>query len=165
MSAIWKAFVRKCCCLFILCLKLWNHCLLRALWKQTYLEGSLPQQGFCVHFGGEPNLRPSHTLSTRFSNILLLLLKSNPSRQHSNALYHWGVRRRGETEKTQKGRSEEKVVCFSLASPFPARKRETVTQDGTRGIDHPKRRKTQGPGIVKGWEGKRDRRCIPDIFT
>ena len=38
--------------------------------------------------------------------------------------------------KTWKSRSEEKVVGFSSASLFPARKREAVTQDGTRGIEH-----------------------------
>ena len=32
---------------------------------------------------------------------------------------------------TWKSRSEEKVVGFSSASPFPARKQETVTQSGT----------------------------------
>ena len=46
---------------------------------------------------------------------------------------------------------------FSSASLFPERKREAVTQGGTRGIDHPTRRKTQGAGIYKGWEGKIDR--------
>ena len=30
---------------------------------------------------------------------LLLLLRSNPSRQQSKVLYHWGVRKRGKTGK------------------------------------------------------------------
>ena len=34
--------------------------------------------------------------------------------------------------KSQKSRSEEKVVSFSSASLFPARKWEAVTQGGTR---------------------------------
>ena len=45
--------------------------------------------------------------------------------------------------KTSKSRSFEKVVGFSLASLFFPSKWETVTQDGTRGIDHPMW-KTQG---------------------
>ena len=46
---------------------------------------------------------------------MLLLLKSNPSRQHSKALYCWEL---GEEEdrKTQKSRSEEKAV--GLAQPL-----------------------------------------------
>ena len=58
-------------------------------------------------------------------------------------------------KKTQKSRGEEKVVGFSSASLFPKRKREAVTQGGTRGIDHrTRRRRTQVAGIVKGWEDK-----------
>ena len=45
---------------------------------------------------------------------------------------------------TWKSRSEEKVVGFTSASLFLARKREAVTQGGTRGIDYPTRMKTQG---------------------
>ena len=44
--------------------------------------------------------------------------------------------------KTRKTRSEEKGVSFSSASLFPIRNLEAVTQGGTRGIDHPTRRKT-----------------------
>ena len=44
--------------------------------------------------------------------------------------------------------SEEKVV--GSASLFPARKQEAVPQGGTRGIDHPTRKITQGAGIIKG---------------
>ena len=47
---------------------------------------------------------------------------------------------------------EEKVVGFSLASLFLAKKGEAVTQGRTKGIDHQTRRRTQGAGIVKGWE-------------
>ena len=56
------------------------------------------------------------------------------------------------------------MVGFSSASLFPARKWEAVTQGGTRGIDHPMGRKTQGPGIVKDWEDNPDYGHIPDIF-
>ena len=58
-----------------------------------------------------------------------------------------------------------KVVGSSSASLFTARKKEAVTQGGTRGIDHPTRKRTQGVGIVKGWEDNRDRGGIPDTFT
>ena len=68
--------------------------------------------------------------------------------------------RRRETVKHGKV-GEEKVVGFSSASLFPARKLETVTQGGTKGIDHLTRRRTQGVGIVKGWEDGH----IPDTFT
>ena len=52
--------------------------------------------------------------------------------------------------KIQKSRSEEKVLGFISASIFPSRKRESVTQSGTRGIDHPTWRRIQGAGTVKG---------------
>ena len=35
---------------------------------------------------------------------------------------------------------------------------------GTREIDHLMWRRTQGGGIIKGWEDKQGRGCIPDIF-
>ena len=65
--------------------------------------------------------------------------------------------------KTKKSRSEEKVVGFSSAFLFPARKWEAVTQSGTRGRDYLARR-TQGASIVKGLEDKQDRGRIPDTF-
>ena len=46
-----------------------------------------------------------------------------------------GVKRKA--RKTWKSRREEKVVGFSLASLYPAKKLEAVTQGRTRGIDHP----------------------------
>ena len=36
---------------------------------------------------------------------------------------------------------------------------------GTREIGHSARRRTQGAGIIKGWENKRDRGRIPGKFT
>ena len=68
-------------------------------------------------------------------------------------------------KKTRKSRSEEKVVGFSSASIFPARKWEASSRAKTTGIDHPTRRITQGACIVKGREDKRDRGYIPDTFT
>ena len=40
--------------------------------------------------------------------------------------------------KTQKSKSEEKMVGFSSASLFPVRKREAVTQGGIGGIEQPR---------------------------
>ena len=76
-----------------------------------------------------------------------------------------GGQEKRKERKTRKCKSEEKVVTFSSVCLFPTRKWEAVTQGGTRGIDYPTRRKTQGTGIVKGCEDKRDRMCIPDTFT
>ena len=56
-----------------------------------------------------------------------LLLRSNPSRQHSKVLYHLG----GQEKRKDRKRSEEKVFGFSSASLFPTRKQEAVTQGGT----------------------------------
>ena len=53
--------------------------------------------------------------------------------------------------KNTESRGEEKVVGFSSASLFPAKKREAVIQGGTNRIDPGK---TQGAGFVKGWEDK-----------
>ena len=68
-------------------------------------------------------------------------------------------------EKRKENRSKEKVVGFSSASLFPARKREALTQGGTRGIDHLTQRRNQEAGVVKGWEDKRDSGSIQDTFT
>ena len=59
------------------------------------------------------------------------------------------------------------MVGFSSASLFPTRKWEAVTQGGTikPEEDHLPRKRTQGAGIVKGWDDKRDRGRIPDTFT
>ena len=54
--------------------------------------------------------------------------------------------------KTHKSRSEEKVVFFISASLFPPRKQEADKQGGTRGINHPTQKRTQGVSTVKGWE-------------
>ena len=44
------------------------------------------------------------------------------------------------------------MVGFSSGFLFLVRKREAVTQIGTGGIDHLTLKRTQGAGIVKGWE-------------
>ena len=75
---------------------------------------------------------------------------------------HWSMKNfegeKRKDRKTQKSRSEEKVVDFSSASLFTARKQEAVTNM----INHPMQRKTQGVSIIKGWEDKQDLGCIPD---
>ena len=48
---------------------------------------------------------------------------SNPSRQHSKVLYHRKGLEKRKDRKTRKSRSKEKVVSFSSAFLFPARKR------------------------------------------
>ena len=58
-----------------------------------------------------------------------------------------------------------RMVSFSSAFLFPARKQEAVPQGGIRRIDHPTRKRTQGAGIIKGWEDKRDHGRTPDTFT
>ena len=69
-----------------------------------------------------------------------------------------GGQEKRKDRKTHKSRGEEKGVGFSSTSLFPARKREAVTQDGTRGIDHPNPEpevlKTQAASNVKGWQDK-----------
>ena len=77
--------------------------------------------------------------------IILQFVRSNPKRQHSQVLYHWGVRIRGKTEKHGKVRGKEKVIGASSASLFPARIQVAVTQDGTKGIENPTQRKTREP--------------------
>ena len=95
---------------------------------------------------------------------MLLLLRSRPQQAALKGTLSLGSQKRKE-RKTRKSRSEEKVVSYSSVSLFLARKMEAVTQDRTRGIEHPTRRKTQGANIVKSWENKRDRGSISDTFT
>ena len=68
-------------------------------------------------------------------------------------IYRWEVKRKRKDRKTQKSRSEEKVVGFSSAYLFPARKWEAVTLGGTSLKDLPMWR-TQGASIIKGWKEK-----------
>ena len=62
---------------------------------------------------------------------LLLLLKSKPQQAAFKGTISWGVQEKRKERKTQKSRSEEKVVGFSSASLFPTRKWKPVTQGGT----------------------------------
>ena len=48
----------------------------------------------------------------------------------------------------------ERVVGFRLAFLFPARKREELIQAGTKGINQPTWKKTQGADIIRDWEDK-----------
>ena len=67
-------------------------------------------------------------------HILLLLLRNNAKRQHSKELHQEKRKER----KTRKRRNEEKVVGFSSASIFPARKwvvGPTVEPTGDRTSD------------------------------
>ena len=57
-------------------------------------------------------------------------LRSNPSMHHSRYYINGGSGEE-EREKTQRSRSEEKVVGFSSASLFPVRKWEAATQGET----------------------------------
>ena len=100
-------------------------------------------------------------ITDRSSNVyILLLLRSNHSRHNIAGGYE-----KRKDIKTRRSRSEEKVVGFSSTSLFPTRKREAVTQNGTRGIYHLMWRRTQGTGIIKGREDKRDHERIPETFT
>ena len=95
---------------------------------------------------------------------IYILLRSNSSRQLKGSI-SLGGQEKSKGRKTRKSRSEKKVVSFSSASLFSARKRGAVTRAGIRVIYHQKWRKTQGAGIVKDWKDKRDRGCILHTFT
>ena len=81
--------------------------------------------------------------------------------------YIAGGQEKRKDRKARKSKSEEKVVGFMLVSLFPTRKREEVTQGGFMepGGDRSLTRRTQGAGIVKGWEDQRDSGHIPGLFT
>ena len=64
------------------------------------------------------------------------MLKSNPSSQHSKVLlYRWGVRRRRE-KKSQKSRSEEKMVGFSSAPYFLQESERQSPRVESKRLDH-----------------------------
>ena len=72
----------------------------------------------------------------------------------------------GVPEKKKDGIVGVKRKWWVLAQlPYYSKETGAVTQGGTRGLDHLMWRRTQGADIVKGWEDKRDLRCIPDTFT
>ena len=86
----------------------------------------------------------------------------NPSR--SKVLYRWGVRRRGKTGNHRKVGVKKKwwvLVQFPYSQQGNGRQSPRVE---TTGIDYSTRRITQGAGIVKGWEEKRNLGRIPDAF-
>ena len=102
---------------------------------------------------GDPAVAGGDCLIT---NINILLLRSNPSRQYSKVLYRWRVWRRGKTGKHRKVRVKGKR--WGLAQPPILHKELGGSHSrwnyGTRGIDPLTRRRTQGPGIVKCWKEK-----------
>ena len=87
-----------------------------------------------------------------FIIIIIIIIKELSQQAALRGTISLGCREKRKYRKARKSRSEEKVVGFSSVSLYPARKREAVTQGGTREIDHPMRRKTQRAGIAKGWE-------------
>ena len=88
------------------------------------------------------------------NKLLLLLLRSNPSRQHSQVLYRWGFRRRGKTGKQGKigGKRKWWLLDQSPYSPQGNWKQSPKVEPFKQGIDHLTRRRTQEAGIIKGWE-------------
>ena len=76
----------------------------------------------------------------------------NASRQHSKVLYHWG----GKKGKTGKVEMKRKWWILSSNLPIPHKETRQSPKVETTGIDQPMRKITQGAGIVKGLEDKRD---------
>ena len=66
--------------------------------------------------------------------------------------------------KSRKSWSEVKMVSL-VQLPYSSQGRKAVIQGRTIGIDHPTRGRTEGVGIVKGWEDKGDRGRIADTLT
>ena len=63
--------------------------------------------------------------------IIIIIIKEQPQQAALKSTISLGVQEKRKDRKTQKSRSEEKVVGFSSASLFPARKREAVAQGGS----------------------------------
>ena len=74
----------------------------------------------------------------------------------------------GDQEKSKDRKVGVKSGGFWFSLPIPPKKTggsHPGWNHVTREIDHLTQRRTQGPGIVKGWEDNRDRGRIPDAFT
>ena len=71
-----------------------------------------------------------------------------------------GGQEKRKDRKTRKSKTEEKVVSFSSVSLFPCKEMGGSHSSWkswnhlNRGIDHLTWGKTQGAGMVKGWEDK-----------
>ena len=74
--------------------------------------------------------------------MIIIIIKEEPQQSALKGTISLGDEEKGKDRKTRKRRSEEKVVSFTSASVLPPRKWEAVTQGGTRGLDHPTRRRT-----------------------
>ena len=81
-------------------------------------------------------LECTRKLHEAFLMLVLLLLRSNPSRQHSDTI-SLGCQKKRKDRKSWKGRSEEKVVSFS-SSPIPRKEmgaRHPGWNQGDRSLD------------------------------
>ena len=69
--------------------------------------------------------------------------------------------------KIRKSRSERKWWVLAKPPYFPQGngRQSPMMESWNRGIDHRMRRKIKGADVVKVWEVKQDRGCIPDTFT
>ena len=61
----------------------------------------------------------------------IISIKERPQQTALKTIISLGDQEKGKDGKSRKSRKEEKVMGFSSASLFPARKREAVTQGGT----------------------------------
>ena len=62
---------------------------------------------------------------------IIIIIKELPQQATLKDNISLGSQEKRKDRKTRKSRSEEKVLGFSSASVFPARKRDAVTEGGT----------------------------------
>ena len=82
--------------------------------------------------------------------LLLLLLRSNPSRQHLKLPYRCGVRRRGKAGKYKKVGVKRKWWGLGQPSYSPQENGRQSPRVELGGTDHLTQRRIQGAGIAEG---------------
>ena len=96
--------------------------------------------------------------------LLLLLLLCNPSRQHSEVLYRWGIRRRGKIGKH--GKVEVKKKWWAPAQPpYSSQGNGGSHQSGNHRDRPADAENNPGSRYRQRMGDKRGRGRIPDTFT
>ena len=76
-------------------------------------------------------------------HIYIIIINPKPQQASLKGTISLEGQEKRKYKKICKSRSKEKVVGFTSASLFPARKWKAVTQDGIKGIDYLMKKRTQ----------------------
>ena len=100
--------------------------------------------------------------------IIIIIIKIGVTAAGSTQKYYIaGGQEKRKDRKTWKSRVKRRAWVLAQPPDFPQGNGRQLSrlEPWNQGVDHLTRRRTQGAGIFKGREDKRDRGRIPDTFT